>query len=182
MLLSFHRSQKMSLKTAKPGELRAFVFDVALGLGKASSAVDPESGMLVDLTAMDAFLSGLRVSLASQHWSSLTEMLQSSLSLAREFAADEGASLQELCFREARGFFLGWRGTELMGQREVLELGGELYRVTATWPLTEKDLGKRLTVNSRDELSGKSVFESNPELIEIHIESLSTQEITAIRR
>jgi hypothetical protein len=182
MNLSFHRSRTMSFHLKqKPGKVRAFVFDVGIGLTKQPDMVDPESGMLVSLVKVDALLAQLKGFLSGPQWPDFGKVLEESLNLLRtSLAADEGI-VQELRFREKRGFAFGWRQQSFMSLEETLELEGDLYRVEATSSFNEDALAQKLIVKSKLELFSESSFSANPGLLEIQIEHLATGQKTHLR-
>jgi len=175
MILSFHRSRKMAIRIGKPGQVRAFVFDVALGVTKASEPqVDPESGMLLNLVKVDEILAKLESFTGSCEWSSFAELLNETRKHAETLLQKETASLSEISFNEKRGFFVKWHQVHLMGYEEILELDQELFKVRCESNFSEEDVCQQLAIVKSSELFSDELFEKNLALQSLEVEALAS--------
>lgn len=184
MILSLHRSQTIQVLIQKPAQTRAFVFDVQIGLGKPTPAVDPQSGMLLNLVRIDPMLAELGEMWLGQSWMSLIDLLQKSQQYLAARARNEGVLLQEVCLREKRGFWLKWTEQSLlMGRESVLELEGALYKLSWESSIREEDLeNSKLSLNSAQDLFTETVFQKNPQLQSLEVENLATREKWSFRK
>ncbi|WP_413290907.1 hypothetical protein [Bdellovibrio sp. HCB337] len=178
-MLSFHRSQTILVKIQKPDETRAFVFDVQMGLAKsAAPAVDPQSGMLLNLVKVDPMLTDLAQVWASESWHSLGDLLQKSQNYLSVQAKNEGVVLNELCLREKRGFWMRWSDGRLcMGREALKELDGMLYKISWERAFFEETLeDQEISVGSAKELFSDIIFQKNSSLDVVEVENLATSE------
>lgn len=188
-MLSFHRSQAIQVKIQKPDSrnlpaTRAFVFDVQIGLGRNGVAVDPKSGMLLNLVKVDPMLSGLTQMWASDSWHSLGELLQKSQQYLSGEAKKEGVFLTELRLREKRGFWLTWTEQGLLMGREVLkELDGMLFKISWDRPFFEETIEEQeFSVSSSQALLSEAVFQKNPQIETLEVENLASREKWVFRK
>jgi len=148
MRLTFNRSQTFEVKIQKPESVRAFVFDLEIAVGKPTApAVDPKSGMLLNLLEVDAILANLRNSLPPQ------ESLQALVDYCRGFLQAQlqahGCVLQELCLHEKRGFWIALKsGSLVMGVDETQEWSGGVWRF-----YSERDFNETLCMTQRLKLA-----------------------------
>lgn len=100
---------------------RGFLFHVAAGFSKA---VDPLSGMSVNLTSVDQWLEDARLQFATNPIDSSSENITEDLVrwveaiklFLSQNARTEGATLTSLRFREERGWSLFWSEAQFSGQ------------------------------------------------------------------
>lgn len=178
MKLSFHRSQKMSVKIQKPGDVRAFVFEVQIGIGKNESAVDPFSGMLLNLVKVDEILQGLKSLWDGRAWGSLSDLLAESQSFLQTCFQKENVLLREVILNESRHRWVGWRwGQSLMGQEEVREIEGEIYRLRWNLLFDESNWQQQsFSVNAVSSLKNQSLLLGNSQILEYEFEHLASGE------
>lgn len=184
MKLLFHRSQKMAVKIQKPGDNRAFVFDVQIGISKNEPGVDPLSGMLLNLVKVDEALQSLKSVWEQQAWSSVTELLSQSQVFLKGHFLKEGVSLHEVIFSESRRSWVGWRaGQNLMGQEEIREVEGEVYRLRWTSFLNESEWQQqKLSLTSLPPAKEQNLFADHPQLLDLEFEQLSSGEKWSFRK
>lgn len=180
MKIFFHRACLLKVSLQKPEGPRAFVFEVQVGLGKATPVVvDPLSGMLVSLLRVDEILNKLGSLWAGRSWNSLPELLQSSWDFIQAWAQHEKVTLEDLVLAEKRGFWLRHEGGGrlLLGREIFRELGGELYRLRLEgfWAETQLET-QDLQVDHAEDLSSEIIFQKNPALAALEVEKLGSAE------
>jgi len=177
MEISFHRSRSLSLKITKPGEVRAFVFDVVLGVTKVPAVVDPLSGMLVELPKMDEWLTALQELWKARKWDSWQAVLNQSVDLLKDLVRMDQVVLHELLMTEKRGFIIGWRESEghFMGKMGRFETQGELYQMKLRENFNEARLFEKLTDLHKSLVENDSNFNLFPDLLSVEIESYTRQ-------
>lgn len=180
------RSKTLEIKIQKPETTRAFVFDVEVGVGRNGPAVDPMSGMLLNLVDLDAVMSELQKFWQAQPWSSLQTLLEKSQDFLSALFAKQGCFLQAVCLREKRGFWLSWSPSSqvLMGREAVQELSGRVFRLRWQKAFKECEVESlSLSVSSNDTHQGwEHFFESHTELQSLEIEDLGRGEKWSIAR
>jgi hypothetical protein len=130
---------------AKPGTVRAFAFDLELAVGGDAAEVDADSGMLVNLVQVDAYLARVQ-----GYWqkrpaaASLQEVLQETRQLLVAETGRDGVPLQRLCFYEKRGWHFGWENGLFCGHREWRETSTGVYSVetVSVWSGVEAEASK----------------------------------------
>lgn len=131
--MTLHRTCPLEIflnSFAKPGTVRAFAFDVELAVGSDAAEVDADSGMLVNLVQVDAYLARVQ-----GYWqkrpaaASLQEVLQETRQLLVAETGRDGVPLQRLCFYEKRGWHFGWENGLFCGHREWHETTTGVYSV-----------------------------------------------------
>lgn len=171
-----YRSKTLEIKIEKPDSRRAFVFDVEVGVSKSDPAVDPMSGMLLNLVDLDAAMADLQKFWQTQAWGSLQDLLESSRDFLSALFAKHGCFLHELCLREKRGFWVAWTQSSqrVMGREEVSELGGRLFRLRWQKAFKESEVDfLSLAIDSSDLTQGwEHLFESRTELQSLEVEDL----------
>lgn len=173
MKLTFNRSHTVEVKIQKPGISRAFVFDLEVAIAKPSEPqVDPMSGMLLNLVDADAVLTELHNTFSS------VDSFQSLLEKSRDFVSAKlnvkGCALNEICFREKRGFSFGWKaGALFMGHVETREWAGGLYRFES-----ERAFDEGIVESQKLALAptAAEIFKANPQLRSLITENLGTGE------
>ena len=173
MKLTFNRSHTVEVKITKPGANRAFVFDLEVAIAKPSEPpVDPMSGMLLNLVDADAMLAELHNTFPS------ADSFQSLLEKSRDFISAKlkakGCVLNEICFREKRGFSFGWKaGALFMAHNEVREWAGGVYRFES-----ERAFEESLVENQQLNLAATvvEIFALNPLVQSLVIENLGSGE------
>lgn len=157
MALTLHRTHSLNLALKKPGSIRAFAFDVELGLGKRRASiaesltesnaesvaepnpVDPESGMLLNLVRVDELLEDLAKELGRATFASTMKVLEHSIGfLNQELLRDDGVVLTRIVFKEKRGEFFAWDGEYFCGRSQILEFGQAIFYVEATYRAPER--------------------------------------------
>jgi hypothetical protein len=184
MKLTFNRSQTIEVKIKKPGTSRAFVFDLEIAVARGSEPqVDPLSGMLLNLVDVDAILAELHNTLsggaAGEGKTALeASSFQSLLEKSHDFTAaklkSKGCVLNEICFREKRGFSFGWKtGMLFMGHTETREWAGGVCRFESERSFDESSLeSQKLNMAS----TTAELLKANPHLKSLIIENLGTGE------
>lgn len=144
MLITFNRSQVIEVKIQKPESVRAFVFDLEIAVAKPTEpAVDPMSGMLLNLVEVDAILTNLRNSLPPQE--SLRALVDYCSAFLQAQLSIHGCVLQELSLREKRGFWVASKsGALVMGREETQEWSGGVWRF-----YSERDFDEALCTTQR---------------------------------
>lgn len=184
MKLSFHRSHKMSVKIQRPDAVRAFVFDVEVGIGKKEPSIDPLSGMLLNLLKVDAILRDLQKLWQSRQWGSLADLLAESQSFLQSRFQVEDVILREVFLREQRPLWLGWRlGQSLMGGAVLREAQESLYQLQ--WEsFFEESLWETqaLQVDTKGPLSAEDILKKNPNLLAVEWQNLASSEKWSFRK
>lgn len=104
--IRIHFQETLSMRRGfLSSESRLFFFHVSAGFSKA---VDPLSGMTVNLVLVDQWLADLKKNFESDSQGALLEMVFQARSFLQEKAKKEGAILTHLDFREERGWSLSW--------------------------------------------------------------------------
>lgn len=130
---------------------RGFLFYLAAGFAPQSGAVDPLSGMSVNLTSVDQWLASLKQELEGSAFTSAGETLNHGfadlMAVVRlrltELAEQEGVRVVSLAFREERGWSYRWNSSmspeqQLFSYSQFLELvpaaaTSELLKVELEW-------------------------------------------------
>jgi hypothetical protein len=182
MELSLHRGLTLGVKIGKPGESRAFVFDIALGITKKPPQVDADSGMIINLAKVDEVMAKLKFFLSSRDWPSFETLLNESIQFLDPVLATQGCHIADYTMTEKRGFYLGWNGTPYMGREQIVMLDGDLYRLKTKAPLQKVGLFQDLGSIALKELQSKNFFELHPNLLEIEMEQMALGEKTILRK
>jgi hypothetical protein len=145
--MTLHRTCPLEIflnSFAKPGTVRAFAFDVELAVGSEAAEVDADSGMLVNLVQVDAYLARVQGYWQKRPAASLQEVLQETRQLLVAETGRDGVPLQRLCFYEKRGWHFGWENGLFCGHREWHETTTGVYSVetVSVWSGVDAEASK----------------------------------------
>ncbi|RYZ82102.1 MAG: hypothetical protein EOP06_22240 [Proteobacteria bacterium] len=161
---------------------------MAIGVGTLSGRPDRESGMLVDLPAVDRCLEAMNGMLSEKVWNDFSEVLQECLAFAAVLLAVDAAQLRSLRFTEERGDGFGWdQSGRYVQHAKVAQFRTELYRITlrsAEGRAGESEVFDSIAGHENEEFVSvaKLVFGQNPFAQSIAFEPLTSGDVQLFER
>ena len=184
MPMRFHRSRSLNLIITKPGEVRAFVFEAALGVKTASGIIDPLSGMLVDLAKVEGWLDDLQKLWSDRKWDSLQTVLSDSVKMLKTMMRLDQVVLDEMILNEKRGMVIGWCESDgfLMGKSGCFQWNRELYFMQIREVFNEARLSETISDLHKSLIEDAGNFNLFPDLLKVEIENYTRATTVHLQR